>query len=118
MKISTLAGWNTVLIGIVGLVVLGVAAWKGMGAYTAQSSFCGGSCHAMTEPYESWKVSKHYARNNAKSEEAGCVDCHFLPGEKKSLKAQVQGLRHLAAFLEQRNGAGRDALPPAQFAAP
>lgn len=53
----------------------------------------------MTEQYESWKVSKHYARNNAKSEEASCIDCHFLPGEKKSVKAQLQGLRHLAAFL-------------------
>ncbi|MBC8337375.1 MAG: NapC/NirT family cytochrome c [Rhodospirillales bacterium] len=99
MKITTFVGWKTVLIGIVGLVVLGVASWKGMGAYTTQSSFCGGSCHVMTEQYESWKLSKHVAQNNEKSEEAGCVDCHFLPGEEKSLKAKYRGIRHLSAYL-------------------
>ena len=103
MKIITFAGWKTVLIGIVGLAVLGVAAWKGMATYTAQSSFCGGSCHAMTEQYESWKVSKHVAQNNTKSVEAGCVDCHILPGEETSMKEKFRGLRHLAAYLYDRD---------------
>jgi predicted CXXCH cytochrome family protein len=99
VKISSLAGWKTVVIGIVGLVILGVAAWKGMGAYTTQSSFCGGSCHIMAEQYESWKISKHYAQNNEKSEEAGCIECHFLPGEEKSLRTKYRGIRHLTAYL-------------------
>jgi len=103
VKISSLAGWKTVLVGIVGLVVFGVVAWKGMGAYTTQSSFCGGSCHVMAEQYEAWKVSKHYAKNNKKSEEAGCIDCHFLPGEEKTLKAKYRGVRHLTAYLYDPN---------------
>ena len=35
--------------------------------------------------------------------QAECIDCHFLPGKKKSLKAKYEGLRHLAAYLYDPN---------------
>lgn len=31
--------------------------------------------------------------------QAECIDCHFLPGEKHSMKSKYEGLRHLAAYL-------------------
>ena len=83
---------------IVGSLVF-LAAWGGMEYYTSKSSFCGGSCHTMTEQYEAWKTDKHYADNNAEEMQAECIECHFLPGDKYSLKAKYEGLRHLAAYL-------------------
>ncbi len=76
-----------------------LAAWGGVEYYTSQSSFCGGSCHSMTEQYEAWKSNAHHASNNAGGKQAECIECHFLPGEKHSLKAKYEGLRHLAAYL-------------------
>ena len=64
------------------LVVLG-ATYGGFEVYTSQSSFCGGSCHAMTEQYEAWKADFHHVVNNNEEMQAECVDCHFLPGDKQ-----------------------------------
>ena len=93
-------GLSAIILAAGALVLL--AAWGGAEYYTAQSSFCGGSCHTMTEQYESWKTNAHYAGNNEQNMQAGCVDCHFLPGEHGSLKAKYEGLRHLAAYLYDR----------------
>ncbi len=83
---------------LTGIVVL-AAAWGGVEYFTSKSSFCGGSCHTMTEQYEAWKSNTHHASNNPDGKQAECVDCHFLPGEKYSLKSKYEGLRHLAAYL-------------------
>ena len=83
----------------IGAILFLFAMYEGVEYYTAQSSFCGGSCHTMTEQYEAWKTNTHYESNNPEGIEAGCVDCHFLPGEHASLKAKYEGLRHLAAYL-------------------
>lgn len=83
---------------IVGLLVI-LGAWAGSEYYTAQSSFCGGSCHTMTEQYEAWQADAHHAQNSETGAQAECIDCHFLPGEHSSLKAKYEGLRHLAAYL-------------------
>ncbi|MET0049184.1 MAG: NapC/NirT family cytochrome c, partial [Sedimenticola sp.] len=80
-----------------------VASWFGVEYYTSRSSFCGGSCHTMTEQYEAWKTNTHHASNNPDGIQAECIDCHFLPGEKYSLKAKYEGLRHLAAYLYNPN---------------
>jgi len=53
----------------------------------------------MTEQYEAWQSSYHHESNNPDGMQAECIDCHFLPGEKHSLKAKYEGLRHLAAYL-------------------
>jgi len=80
-----------------------LTAYGGVEYYTSQSSFCGGSCHTMTEQYEAWQSNFHHKSNNPDGMQAECVDCHFLPGEKHSLKAKFEGLRHLAAYLYDPN---------------
>ncbi|MEW8430314.1 MAG: cytochrome C [gamma proteobacterium symbiont of Ctena orbiculata] len=82
-----------------GTILILLTAWSGVEYYTSQSSFCGGSCHTMTEQYEAWKSNYHHSSNNPDGMQAECIDCHFLPGENHSLKAKFEGLRHLAAYL-------------------
>jgi nitrate/TMAO reductase-like tetraheme cytochrome c subunit len=91
--------WRLAGLVLLGGVVFLLAAYSGVEYYTSQSSFCGGSCHTMTEQYEAWQSNYHHADNNPDGMQADCIDCHFLPGKKKSLKAKYEGLRHLAAYL-------------------
>jgi nitrate/TMAO reductase-like tetraheme cytochrome c subunit len=91
--------WATIAITVVVIGVLLASGYFAFERYTAQSSFCGGSCHTMTEQYEAWQTSKHHAANNPDGIQAECVDCHFLPGEKYGFHAKMEGLRHLAAYL-------------------
>ncbi|MCU7922108.1 MAG: NapC/NirT family cytochrome c [Candidatus Thiodiazotropha sp. (ex Dulcina madagascariensis)] len=93
---------------LAGLIVAAILlflsiAYGGVEYYTSQSSFCGGSCHTMTEQYEAWQSNYHHQSNNPQGMQAECVDCHFLPGKKHSLKAKYEGLRHLAAYLYDRD---------------
>lgn len=91
--------WKVCALPGLALVLILFATYGGVEYYTAQSSFCGGSCHTMTEQYEAWQANYHHKSNNPDGMQAECVDCHFLPGEKRSLKAKFEGLRHLAAYL-------------------
>jgi nitrate/TMAO reductase-like tetraheme cytochrome c subunit len=91
--------WRLTALIFFGIVVFLLTAWGGTEYYTAQSSFCGGSCHTMTEQYEAWQANYHHKSNNPDEMQAECIDCHFLPGEHGSLKAKYEGLRHLAAYL-------------------
>lgn len=91
--------WRLITLVCLGILVLFLVSWGGAEYYTSQSSFCGGSCHTMTEQYEAWQSNYHHASNNPDGMQAECIDCHFLPGEKHSLKAKYEGLRHLAAYL-------------------
>ncbi len=81
------------------VIVLGLGGFGTMEYVTLQSSFCGGACHTMAEQYSAWKTNKHHADQNPDGPAAECVDCHFAPGQKNSLKAKYEGLRHLAAYL-------------------
>jgi len=81
------------------LLVMMATAYGGFEYYTSRSSFCGGSCHTMTEQYEAWQVDFHHVGVNEKDFQAECIDCHFLPGDHSSMKAKYEGLRHLAAYL-------------------
>ncbi len=103
MGVSINISGRLVAIMLVGIVLLLLASWGGIEYYTSQSSFCGGSCHTMTEQYVAWKNNFHHADNNPDGMQANCIDCHFLPGEKRSLKAKFEGLRHLAAYLYDPN---------------
>jgi len=98
-ELNIIVNWRLVAFLFTGAVLFLLASWGGVEYYTAQSSFCGGSCHTMTEQYDAWKSNFHHADNNPDGMQADCVDCHFLPGEKYSLKAKYEGLRHLAAYL-------------------
>jgi nitrate/TMAO reductase-like tetraheme cytochrome c subunit len=60
--------------------------------YTSQPSFCG-SCHIMKKYYNSWKSSKHGGKDVA------CIECHYPPGEKRTLKAKFKGLGQLFTYL-------------------
>ncbi len=71
--------------------------------YTSTPTFCGTSCHTMDEQWQAWKNSKHHSDNNSEHKQAGCIECHFLPGEKRTLKAKFTGLRHLAAYVVDPN---------------
>jgi nitrate/TMAO reductase-like tetraheme cytochrome c subunit len=53
----------------------------------------------MDEQYLAWKSSSHFAPKTAGAKRAECIECHFLPGEKQSFKANMEGVRHLAAYL-------------------
>ena len=95
--------WKMAALLFAGILFFLLAAYGGVEYYTAQSSFCGGSCHTMTEQYEAWKSDYHHKENSPEGVHAECVDCHFLPGEHSSLKAKYEGLRHLAAYLYDRD---------------
>lgn len=99
MQIRITVGWKAMAVVLVGLLATGAVVVAGTQYYTGRSSFCGTSCHVMNEPYESWKSSMHHASNNPDGVQAGCVECHFLPGGKNTWKAQLEGARHLAAYL-------------------
>ena len=99
MKINFSLTRNGLLVMIPVLALFFIGSYAGMEYYTSRSSFCGASCHTMAEPYASWKNDKHQASKNAKGIEASCINCHFLPGEKYGLKAKYEGLRHLFAYL-------------------
>lgn len=103
MRIAFSFGWKALAIAFVVSIVVLAGAWGGFGYYTSQSSFCGGSCHIMEEQYAAWKDSKHYAPGGDVAKQASCIDCHFLPGEKRSFKAMMQGARHLTAYLHDRD---------------
>ena len=91
--------WKLAALIFAGIVIFLLTAYGGVEYYTSRSSFCGGSCHTMTEQYEAWKSNYHHKSNNPDGMQADCVDCHFLHGEHHSLKAKYEGLRHLAAYL-------------------
>ena len=93
---------SAAITAFVGVVVL-TGAWFAQEAYTSRSEFCGGSCHTMTEQFNAWKGSKHHASNSQDGTQAECIECHFLPGEKHGFKAKMEGLRHLAAYLYDRD---------------
>ncbi len=95
--------WGTMAIGFAVVAIVLAGGLYAQATYTKQPEFCGGSCHAMSEQYTSWKTSKHHAKNNETAHEATCVDCHVLPGEENSLKEKYRGLRHLAAHLYNKN---------------
>ncbi|MDH4027405.1 MAG: NapC/NirT family cytochrome c [Nitrospirota bacterium] len=61
--------------------------------YSSRPSFCG-SCHIMKHYYESWLNDKKHSEKNV-----ACVDCHYKPGEKFSIKAKFKGLGQLFSYF-------------------
>lgn len=94
-------GWKTIFVAIFAVISLGAAAVVGADYYYTQSSFCGGSCHIMTEQYDAWKASKHNSKNNLKHKQAECVACHFAPGEESSWKAKYTLLSEVFTYLAE-----------------
>jgi nitrate/TMAO reductase-like tetraheme cytochrome c subunit len=88
------------VIGVALLVVfsalIGVAEHK-----TSQSQFCS-SCHIMEPYYETWTADAHGAKL-----EVACVECHYAPGERTTIKAKFRGLSQVTSYFSGRYGAGR-----------
>jgi nitrate/TMAO reductase-like tetraheme cytochrome c subunit len=103
VKINLSFGWRALAIASVAVLVVLVGTWEGAEYYTSQNSFCGSSCHIMNEQYVAWQKSKHHAPDADVGKQAGCIDCHFLPGGKRTFKAKMQAARHLAAYLYDRD---------------
>jgi nitrate/TMAO reductase-like tetraheme cytochrome c subunit len=104
LRINFKLTWGVFTVAISIFAVVMLAAYGGVEYYTSSSEFCGGSCHnAMDEQYQAWQNNHHHAKNNDKGVQAECIDCHFLPGEKNSLKAKFEGARHLFAYLYDKN---------------
>jgi hypothetical protein len=99
MTIGFSFGWKTIVAVLVVLIVLAASTIAGTEYYTSQPEFCGGTCHTMREQYDAWQASKHNTKNNPGHKQAACVDCHFPPGEKRTLTAEFVGLRYMFAYL-------------------
>lgn len=68
---------------------------------TAKPQFCA-SCHIMTPYYESWQKDMHGGKL-----EVACVECHYAPGERTTIKAQLRGLSQVASYVSGRYGSSR-----------
>jgi nitrate/TMAO reductase-like tetraheme cytochrome c subunit len=75
-----------ILIGILGVVILGLAAFSGI-KLTSTTSFCS-SCHIMDNNYASWQQSTHKAVN--------CLKCHAEPGFIGTAKVKLNGVKQVA----------------------
>ncbi len=68
---------------------------------TSQPQFCG-SCHIMEPYYESWEADIHGGKLNV-----ACVECHYAPGERTTIKAKLRGLSQVASYFSGRYGSTR-----------
>lgn len=76
--------------------------------YTSRPDFCGLQCHPMKSPYDSWRKDKHKTGAHTKiKEDVACVDCHYAPGEKPTLRAKFRGLGQLFTYLATKEKAVR-----------
>jgi nitrate/TMAO reductase-like tetraheme cytochrome c subunit len=85
-----------VVIALFSLLSLNYAEYR-----TSQSSFCA-SCHIMTPYYETWQADMHGAKLDV-----ACVECHYAPGERTTLKAKFRGLSQVTSYFSGRFGATR-----------
>jgi nitrate/TMAO reductase-like tetraheme cytochrome c subunit len=89
-------GITLVAILVAGVALLGVAEHQ-----TAKPDFCG-SCHIMEPYHESWQADLHGSKLDV-----ACVDCHYAPGERTTVKAKLRGLSQVASYVSGRYGATR-----------
>ncbi len=89
-------GIGFVALLVVGVCCLGVAEYR-----TAQPEFCA-SCHIMEPYYESWHADVHGTKLDV-----ACVECHYAPGERTTIKAKFKGLSQVTSYFSGRYGATR-----------
>lgn len=89
------------LITVVAVLVAGVALLGVAEHETAKPDFCG-SCHIMEPYHESWQADLHGSKLDV-----ACVDCHYAPGERTTVKAKLRGLSQVASYVSGRYGATR-----------
>ncbi len=76
-----------ILIVIIAIAAIGVITAE---HYTSQPDFCG-SCHIMKKYYDSWVSTSH--------KDVKCVECHYSPGEKHSIRVKFKGLAQLFTYF-------------------
>lgn len=91
-------GWKTIVFFVALIVIIVVVTLVGsIESYTGTPGFCGTSCHIMEPTYQSWKGDKH--SGNAEKKVVSCVQCHYAPGERRTLKAKAKGMGQLFTYL-------------------
>jgi nitrate/TMAO reductase-like tetraheme cytochrome c subunit len=83
------------------LIVLGGGLVTTAEYKTSQPQFCG-SCHIMESYYDSWHNDLHGGKL-----EVACVECHYAPGERTTIKAQMRGLSQVVSYVSGRYGTSR-----------
>jgi hypothetical protein len=68
--------------------------------YTSTPGFCGTTCHIMSKAYTSWQRDTKHSKSETKPE-TSCIQCHYAPGEKYTLKAQFKGLGQVFTYLAE-----------------
>ncbi|MGF7186747.1 trimethylamine-N-oxide reductase cytochrome c-type subunit TorC [Desulfitispora alkaliphila] len=84
------------VIGVLGLMVLGVAGFH----FTSQPSFCS-NCHSISPLVDSWENSVH--------QNVSCMACHAEPGFTGAVERKANGLRELYVHVTNP-----EAVPQAQ----
>lgn len=92
--------WTAGAVLLGGLMFLAVGV-GGAEYYTSRPTFCG-SCHVMDPYYTSWSHDIHGRKFGVL-----CVDCHYAPGERFTIKAKFKGLSQVTSYFSGRYGAGR-----------
>lgn len=90
---------SAITLGVIlalGMTGLGVAEHR-----TSQPGFCA-SCHIMQPYYTSWNEDVHGSKLDI-----ACVDCHYAPGERTTIKAKFKGLSQVTSYFSGRYGATR-----------
>ena len=92
-----------VRVGVVsGVILVLLASGLGVAEYrTAQPTFCA-SCHIMEPYYDSWCKDVHGSKLGI-----ACVECHYAPGERTTIKAKFKGLSQVTSYFSGRYGATR-----------
>lgn len=88
-------------IGVAAVLVLGLGFIGFAEHHTAQPDFCG-SCHIMEAYHETWKADLHGTKLGV-----ACVECHYAPGERTTVKAKLRGLSQVASYVSGRYGSTR-----------
>lgn len=101
-KMSRLKLW-TIRLLIVGVVMLLLGGcFVGVAEHhTSQAQFCG-SCHIMEPYYDTWSADVHGTKLDV-----ACVECHYAPGERTTIKAKFRGLSQVTSYFSGRYGATR-----------
>lgn len=97
--------WKRWLFGVaacfVGASILGGGAVGIAEHHTSQPDFCA-SCHIMGPYYDTWHDDIHGSKLDI-----ACVECHYAPGERTTLKAKFRGLSQAASYFSGRYGSSR-----------
>lgn len=82
--------WTPIILIAVGvLVVLAAVGGAGLWHVSASPQFCN-SCHIMRPYVDAWSASKHAT--------VGCVQCHYPPGLRDTLRVKFQAVTQVAKW--------------------